>query len=1285
MAFSNNTDTPIFVQNQILRADDLNAMVKYFEEQVRLTRIFTIGIGARGLEINYNDDTHIFTISTGLGISSDGILFQLDQPCEFTHYKKVEVSKRAFYCINGSREACSSAREPIDVLELFTSQEQDTLPLSGLDQNAEVKDFCVVLLHCEDVVSRKSCFNDCEQSGADQFSKTRVLLVPETVLNPIGEGEEENTNVLVNIKPPPSIHRLGYIAGSGINLSAIDNWEKLYQAYYSLIDDSSRDTIAEAISSSHSEFYNKILPSEDPFLEALDLLNNLASRYEVVNPPNLSDIQYFYAFFRDLVLAYDEFYKATCGLSVGVTVGREDQGNNVLCAFPGYVALGRFRNNDNAGCRTNFIPAAASKEVNERQLRAEKLYRRLIDLFAPSSANEKELNLDLKPGELSIDPDIKKEIHITGSCIQKSGLSQQAIPYYFKLEGLQNNWNAENPNCNLQDFITHYDLSILDSNSLHKKLDIYDFYRIERHLGKDLLDVEQQVRTLQLNLNVPFDVRPLLLGPGLLLEPALQDDLQLYGGEMQEVYQNTRADILCKLDEFVEASGPLADQIQQFYNELEEYGELGFVPKDSFPTLLQEAINEATGQFEVLQDSLKNLQPIFLKLIDKYDKAIEEIKKAITFTGFAELHPGMEHLGGVPSGGTFIPVYAFRFTSSLSKTELAERFQVDDSLTDERILFEILAKEITGEDLRVLQRNLRKIVVADFCLPYSCCSNSPVIRYQFEQPNLQLFVVNSFCFDENKEEDDNTINYTLSPEGGTLSIFINDAVSEAIIENNAGVDQSLNLKDLLAIDEDFGDNGKASIKIQYLLGSQQIEEVITIYKKPDLSKLLCEKGEPIINQEGIWVGFKYSFVHGLIDAEVERATLRVGHLSEQILDISIPSVEKEIRTDQEDFRLPIEVSLYAENGSCKDSETKIIEQKDFCKEASLELFGGCVLTGQEVEGKLVLNGIKCPSSTITPDANGDYELIRNEEHAFVRFTPDCPGGTFTIKQVGDPLVGVNENFPQNLLIQTAVPLDQERSELVYLFIFNAVALSDQDAGLLGVEQPGDLQFVVSESVTFALTYTPPTPCADNQLEFSITITVPGEPDPIEEEEDPEERRDDDDDDDGLAEDVIVVASPSPASAPQELSKAASTLLNARSSELRKQLTALESDRGLARTKVFGLSKSFLILPAKDLTTVNARFEELSKSLNASLSRAKDKRKADLQKIVSIVLRGYLDKQVTLSPTALPTETETMLKALLPKWKKLGFKIGPVKKTWKASALKKALPAPAIDQIQKRLK
>ncbi|MBN1480886.1 hypothetical protein EH223_00215 [candidate division KSB1 bacterium] len=106
----------------------------------------------------------------------------------------------------------------------------------------------------------------------------------------------------------------------------------------------------------------------------------------------------------------------------------------------------------------------------------------------------------------------------------------------------------------------------------------------------------------------------------------------------------------------------------------------------------------------------------FKDLIEYYKKRTTDIKELHLLSRFIEQHSGLEHLGGVEKGGTFVLVY------------------------DEN-----------------------DIVIADFSLPYICCSDCPPITICKETPVIFTLPKTSFCSDDSTE-----YKFILNPPGGVV-------------------------------------------------------------------------------------------------------------------------------------------------------------------------------------------------------------------------------------------------------------------------------------------------------------------------------------------------------------------------------------------------------------------------------------------------------------------------------------------------------------------------------------
>lgn len=94
------------------------------------------------------------------------------------------------------------------------------------------------------------------------------------------------------------------------------------------------------------------------------------------------------------------------------------------------------------------------------------------------------------------------------------------------------------------------------------------------------------------------------------------------------------------------------------------------------------------------------------------DPNVLEILNYMQFSEFAKDHPGMEHMAGVPTGGTFIVVF---------KEEVNQDFQKA-----------LESPDTTPQTIELLIRNVKRTIIADFCLPYGCYSG-PNVQYIFEE------------------------------------------------------------------------------------------------------------------------------------------------------------------------------------------------------------------------------------------------------------------------------------------------------------------------------------------------------------------------------------------------------------------------------------------------------------------------------------------------------------------------------------------------------------------------
>lgn len=228
-----------------------------------------------------------------------------------------------------------------------------------------------------------------------------------------------------------------------------------------------------------------------------------------------------------------------------------------------------------------------------------------------------------------------------------------------------------------------------------------------------------------------------------------------------------------------------------------------------------EAVNNISAEFKnfIPQEDLidhfdevlfsSKLEPI-RAIHEEYVRRLREVKQKQFLSVFLRDHPGIQHKAGVPLGGTFILVYheePIRLQKNLDlksiKGEIAPLTRISRKVTaPEKVISEVLArmgarKEYADDpDVRLLFGALTgqvpdfktprgpvpdadKIidtavgeladgtVIADFYLPYLCCSGCPSV--QFVLPKIPpTFTVEIGCTDPGT----NMAEATVTPKGG---------------------------------------------------------------------------------------------------------------------------------------------------------------------------------------------------------------------------------------------------------------------------------------------------------------------------------------------------------------------------------------------------------------------------------------------------------------------------------------------------------------------------------------
>ncbi|MEO6949672.1 MAG: hypothetical protein ABI123_08590, partial [Ginsengibacter sp.] len=211
----------------------------------------------------------------------------------------------------------------------------------------------------------------------------------------------------------------------------------------------------------------------------------------------------------------------------------------------------------------------------------------------------------------------------------------------------------------------------------------------------------------------------------------------------------------------------------------------------------------------------------FSTLSNEYNSRVKLLKQQMLFPNYYKKHRGMEHKAGVPKGGTFIIVYnapatkqspnaptvavnnnlsakvksSAKFASSaniasstsISEAELKQRIQSSFgdvvAMDPEFLTRAISILSPTMSRMSLSPSIADNAVIADFYLPYLCCSDCAPVNYILPAKEDVLFDIqpNTFLFDDAHNYPFNT-NNSVTPED--FDSAANPGGLNLITENN---------------------------------------------------------------------------------------------------------------------------------------------------------------------------------------------------------------------------------------------------------------------------------------------------------------------------------------------------------------------------------------------------------------------------------------------------------------------------------------------------------------------
>ena len=174
-------------------------------------------------------------------------------------------------------------------------------------------------------------------------------------------------------------------------------------------------------------------------------------------------------------------------------------------------------------------------------------------------------------------------------------------------------------------------------------------------------------------------------------------------------------------------------------------------------------------------------------LLEEVDKRKKDILVRLQLSSFIETNPGLEHLAGVQPGGTFILVYLNKVTTTLPTvagvrdlTAVTDLLSASTAFNRDVAVNKLLVadKATSFLDINTNLSNLNLsdfirrqpelpnyTVVADFSLPYMCCSDCAPVNFIIQKPPVSLRLEkDEFCLGN----DTSPLLFEVSPADGII-------------------------------------------------------------------------------------------------------------------------------------------------------------------------------------------------------------------------------------------------------------------------------------------------------------------------------------------------------------------------------------------------------------------------------------------------------------------------------------------------------------------------------------
>ncbi|XOV67688.1 MAG: PKD domain-containing protein [Fluviicola sp.] len=420
-------------------------------------------------------------------------------------------------------------------------------------------------------------------------------------------------------------------------------------------------------------------------------------------------------------------------------------------------------------------------------------------------------------------------------------------------------------------------------------------------------------------------------------------------------------------------------------------------------------------------------------ILDQIEARKLEILTGLELAQFAEEHPGMEHLAGVPKGGTFIMAYAFNETGA-----------------------------------GAIQNGT---VIADFALPYLCCSDCRPVNFIVPKNTVSLLLSSSVVCIDTSSTETITIDTSISPTGGTLELL-------APVEGVA-----ISAEGKIEITPSAFNTSQLNVPIEFTVNGQFTDATLVVVE-PATVGISTSPAIPT-GKTDITSYVFYATGYGPDDTiiwDFGDGTTANGPVVSHTYALPVPN-----------DKVTVQLTVIPPNGACPATSivnisfvavTATLDQTDFCEDA--EPFPFTISpagANPDITGTGVSSDQKFFDPGLTPSGGGSYTLYLN-------------GKEFVVANVfAKPVVSIDASLNSNdtLTLNSQVEnVDNERLRWAFFDPTNPEVELSQPAPVVGqpsftislqeIGAPGTRRLI---RLTGAAAQGSPCPDAVDQIDFTV--------------------------------------------------------------------------------------------------------------------------------------------------------------------------------------------------------